>query len=442
MWPSSNLNPNLAEQLNIVSGIKPAEFIPVQPPEESIAHLPIYKDRILVYSIHGGDVIPEEYYNAVKQTYPKHKNFDKTLYRTYCMEKDWGANQVAASLASHLGLPGFVRVNIARALLDFGRLPGITPPEAGHLDRYAINYPFSSYLDIDGKRALLEQCFDPISETIEKYVEGKTLIIGIHTYDHMNPTLHYTDPGTIRPELSLIFRTESFQRFKKLPSGQVDPLYPAALAESTADRRLTARISLMMERAGIAVTHNYPYYLPDGSLEVRSQVWDFFQFLRTSFETLYPECRLDPAYEAVWAMLLDTNLRNSTSEAFRSYLHMFRKAPKGRKVLFRKAQRAYDHVRTYFNESKSELMTLYRKAPNRQSALAVEVRKDLVWVFNDHKTADPVMGAEGALLDNATHVARLMSKAVDAYFREDRRESAHVELEDNSLVEVQGNPSC
>lgn len=442
MWSPSNLKPELAEQLNIVSGIKPAEYVNVQPSEDTSAHLPAYRDRILIYSIHGGDVIPEAFYNAVKENYPKHKNFDKILYQTYCVEKDWGANQVAAGLASHLGLTGFVRVNIARALLDFGRLPGITPPEAGHLDRYAINYPFSSYLDIDGKRALLEQCFDPISETIETFVQGKTLVIGIHTYDHLNPTLHYTDPGTVRPELSLIFRTESFQRLKKLPSGQVDPLYPAALAESTADRRLTARISLMMERAGIAVTHNYPYFLPDGSLEVRSQVWDFFQFLRQSFEGLYPESASDPAYEAVWAMLLDTNLRNSTSEAFRSYLHMFRKAPKGRKVLFRKAQRAYDHVRTYFIETKVEIMDLYRKAPNRQSALAVEVRKDLVWVFNDHRTADPVMGPDGALLDNANHIARLMSKAIDSYFREDRREGAHVELEDNSLVEVQGQPGC
>lgn len=417
-----SLGHDYAERVNTTSDVVPLEFVPIESGKTPPAIAP-YRDKIMIYSIHGGDVIPPKFYKMLRRNYSSESKLREVLNRAYCVEKDWGANQVAMELARNLGLPGYWRVNIARVLLDFGRLPGITPSEAGHLDRYAINYPFSHYLDLDGKRRVLERCFDAISNVFEREFPGKILTIGMHTYDHRNPTNHYTERGTLRPEVSLIFRSDSFQQLKHMPRGLYDPLYPDLLAESTVDRRLSARISLMMERSGIAVTHNYPYYLPDGCMEVRSQIWDYFQFLRRAFEAKHEETRLDEAYQIVWDMLLDTNLRSSSSEALRSYLHMFRNAPSGRKVLFRKAQKAYLHVSKFYDDDAENILNRYRHNPGRQSSLAIEVRKDLVWRFHDKCTWDPFLGPEGCLHENVERVAGLIARGIETYFREDRHNS-------------------
>ena len=55
------------------------------------------------------------------------------------------------------------------------------------------------------------------------------------------------------------------------------------MAEFTVDQILRDRISLTLEK-GIPVAHNYPYLLPEGSIEVRHQVWRFFKWLQTHFE--------------------------------------------------------------------------------------------------------------------------------------------------------------
>lgn len=421
MSPQSNgsaLAEEHEDRLNLLAGVAPVSFVPVaeQAAPEGVAP---YLQRIMIYSIHGGDVIPSHYYEALRGRYPDECKLADTLHETYCIEKDWGANQVAAALARNLGLPGYLRVNIARALLDFGRLPGITKPEANHMDRYAINYPFSNYLDLDSKRALLEECFDEISAAFERNIQGKILTLGVHTYDHRNPTQHYTERGTVRPQVSLIFRSETFQMHKRMPRGLYDPLYPDQLAESTADRRLTAGISLALERAGIAVSHNYPYFLPDGCLEVRAQVWNYFQFLKRVFETKFPETVGEIAYSSVWDLLLDTNLRSSDSEALRSYIHMFRKPPADMVIFFRKAQRAYTHVSRFYEEHAESLLRSYRRAPDRQTALAVEVRKDLVWRFHDKHTWDPYLGKDGCVGETVERVASLMAQAIAAYFRLD-----------------------
>jgi hypothetical protein len=179
-------------------------------------------------------------------------------------------------------------------------------------------------------------------------------------------------------------------------------------------------MSLTLENKGIAVSHNYPYYLPDGSVEIRSQVWMYFRYLREAFEDKFGDSREDPVYQVVWNMLLDTNLRNSESEALRSYLHMFRKASRGNKGLFRRAQKAYEHVTHFFEEHMESLIMDFRRSPDRTSALAIEVRKDLVWQFHDHHNWDPVLGPEGAQLDNIKHITSLMAQSIDTYFASDR----------------------
>ena len=101
-----------------------------------------------------------------------------------------------------------------------------------------------------------------------------------------------------------------------MPADIFDPIYPDVLADYTVDRVLVSRLSLNLEKEHIAVGNNYPYLLPEGAMEVRHQVWRFFDWLhKVHFD--FPDTRQDPAYTAVWRMLQDTNFPfNAESAAF------------------------------------------------------------------------------------------------------------------------------
>ena len=224
------------------------------------------RDTILIDVIHDGDWIPEEFtLDENGKPIPEEQFLDAYYY-----ERDWGASMVAGEIASFLGLPGHYSVNVARVLMDFGRFPGPTPKDADHLHRFALNYPFSKLLSYQQKKRVLENYYDDISGIMENAISGKDIKIAIHTYDTHNKT------GTIRPHLSLLTRSFGYQNENEMPYGVFDPLYPDVLAEFTCDRVLRDRISLTLEKIGLPVAHNYPYLLPDGSVEMRSQVWLFF----------------------------------------------------------------------------------------------------------------------------------------------------------------------
>lgn len=412
--PLAGLPAEETEKLHIRSDILPIEFVKVAPKTDRV-----YKDDIMLYSVHGGDVIPEIFYQGIAHAFRGSKRRSAEVQKRYAIEKDWGANQIAEGLAAELGCGGFWRINIARVLLDFGRFPGITPLGADHMDRSAINYPFAQALNFKLKRDLLEKIYDGISAEIEKATMGKLIKIGLHSYDHRNPTFsHYQ--GTIRPEASLIFRSASFQLLKHMPHGLFDPLFPDQLAEYTADRKLTSRVSLVLEKGGVAVSNNFPYLLPDGSVEVRSQIWSFFKYLQSVHKEAYPEHQDDPTYDLVWAMLLDTNLRCSESEALRSYIHMYRNPPKGRHKVFRAAQHAYEAIKGFFEENSTELIDRFRFSRHRLSTMALEVRKDLIWNFHDDHTWDPYLGEEGPKRENIRNLTALIAQALDIYMQEDR----------------------
>ena len=406
------------DRLSVRSDVLPIEFVPSERSGTEIRN-PL-ADKIFIYSIHGGDVIPAKYFQSLSNIYPDESDRAREIHRCYSIEKDWGANQIAQGLSQQLGLAGYWRINIARVLMDFGRFPGITQPGASHLDRYAINFPFSYALGFEEKRQLLASYYDAISKVFEKETEGKILKLGIHTYDLLNPRVHFQEVGTVRPDVSLIFRPTSFQETHKMPHGIFDPLFPDQLAEVTADRRLTSRVSLNLEKAGIAVSHNFPYSLPDGSVEVRSQIWTFFKFLKNTFDQQHGDMGEDPAYTLVWDMLLDTNLRSSQSEVLRSYLHMFRNPPKESAQFFKTARVAYQTISGFMNNNREELLLNYRNRADRLSTLAVEVRKDLVWKFKDIQTWEPIFGEEGLRRDNVDYVSGLLADAIHHYFREDK----------------------
>lgn len=361
------------------------------------------RNRIVIDVIHDGDIIPEEFLvdrNGMEIP-------DEAFWAHYKHERDWGASQLAAELARQLGLDGYWYVKIARVVMDFGRFPGITQKDAGHLERHAINYPFSNLLGFEQKRRILEHYYDTISARFNAILAPAQVKIAIHTYDTYNRS------GTRRPPISILTRCVGYQVSSEMPFGVFDPLYPDILGEFTSDRILRDRISLTLERAGIHTEHNYPYLLPDGSVEVRSQVWNFFRITRQAFEVEYPETRDDPAFAMVWHMLLDTNLRSSESEMLRGYLHAFRRVPPESEPMFIAAYHAYEHIAHFVRRDGNQFVELYRHMRTRSSALGIELRKDLVYQFdaNGHPLAPKPR--------EARKLASFLAQAVHTYFTED-----------------------
>ncbi len=382
--------------------LPPSELLPAR--GEPVPGLPEeLSDLICIEEIHDGRVVPERFLRCRGRTIGT-----DTIDELYTRERDWGASLVAAELAGALGVSCFFHVHLARVLMDFGRFPGLTPPNASYLERFAINTPFAQWLGYEGKRDLLEHWYDRISDHMDRVLTGKALTIGVHTYDV------YNDSGTLRPEISIINRTLGYQRHDRMPIGVFDPLYPDRLGEFTCDRVLPSRISLHLERAGLPVALNYPYCLPEGSVEVRSQVWHFFDFVRQRMAVEQLHVLEDRAFQLIWRMLMDTNLRSSESQALRSYLHMFRTAPRGRKREFAAARKAYEAIRSFVLHDDGRVIDEYRFGEGRPGAIGIEVRKDLVWELDDQ--LHPVRPRP----DNARRIARLVAGAIVHYFVEDR----------------------
>ncbi len=361
------------------------------------------RERLMIDVIHDGSVIPEEF---LIDSHGKPVHHDQ-FWHHYQLERDWGASMVAKELARLLGVDGFLEVQIARVLIDFGRFPGITPKDADYVSRHAINYPFSDILDYEQKRRVLEHYYDAISEHFNALVSRRQVKIAIHTYDT------YNSSGTRRPPMSILTRCVGYQIKSEMPFGVFDPLYPDILGEFTCDRILRDRISISLEMAGIHTEHNYPYLLPDGSVEVRSQVWNFFRMARAAFEEEQPDTVEDPAFERVWKMLLDTNLRSSASEMLRSYIHAYRRVPLAREQDFITARCAYERICEFVRRDNNRFTERYRVSRMRPSALGIEIRKDLVYHFDG--AGQPVAPNP----DEAHRLAGILARAIHTYFTED-----------------------
>jgi hypothetical protein len=244
---------------------------------------------------------------------------------------------------------------------------------------------------------------------MESAIRGRLIKIAIHTYDQHNKS------GTERPHVSLVSRPLGYQNDSQMPHGVFDPLYPDILAEFTIDRILGDRISLTLEKAGVPVAHNYPYLLPEGSTEIRHQVWAFFDWLHYRFEAEHPETEGDEAYHLVWQMLKDTNLRSAEAEALRSFLHMFRNAPPGQASLYEAAEEAYHNIAAFLHADDNAAVREFRFSTERPMSFGVEVRKDLLWRF-DKQGRPAELDPERAL-----YVAEHLALAIATYLREDRR---------------------
>ena len=383
----------------------PFELVPVDERQGVVSKE--HRSRLFVHTVHDGDVIPSRFrwHADGTPTVPLDQ-----LERAHVRERDWGANLVAKSLAQQLGLPVYGRVRIARALLDFNRFPGSTPP-GNHepLERLAINPPFCDALSHPQKMDLLD-VYDRISDGLEANFRDKLIVIGVHTYDERNPS------ATSRPHLSLVNIPAGYQREARMPYGVFDPIYPDVLGESTCSRILRDRISLNLERAGFRVISNHPYALPEGSIEVRAQVWYFFTYLRVRYEAEHPSTAADPAHTLVWQMLLNTNVRQALPESLRGHLHRYQRAAPEHEALFRDAAAAYDRIRRFIGES--NVCRDYRRDENRPSSLALEVRKDLLCEL-DPSRAHP-RPATPTMRQRAHVIGRVIAGAIRTYLETDR----------------------
>lgn len=386
-----------------VRGSKPYELIDV-PANPDGALEPNVRPRVLIHTVHDGDVLPPRFAEAWGDI------DDPLLRQTFARERDWGANLVAMHLAHALGAPMYGRVTLARVLLDFNRFPGTTPPgNRDPLERLAINPPFAERLSHADKMALLDE-YDHISALLEPHLRRKLIVIGVHTYDELNPST------TSRPHLSVVNLPAGYQREAAMPYGVFDPMYPDVLGESSCSRILRDRISLNLERVGFRVSGNHPYALPEGSIEVRSQVWYFFSFLRGRYEKEHPATLGDPAHSLVWDMLLNTNLRDAHAEQLRGYLHRYRKVAPGEEKLFSDARVAYEGIQRFLDQS--DTLSRYRRSASRPSSLALEVRKDLLCEM-DPETGLP-RPATPQMRDVAKQIANVVAGAIRIYFEADR----------------------
>lgn len=402
------------EKLSVETDPDPVVWqdLPKDTESEGLHLPPEFRATVLVDSIHGGDVIPSQFAATLGQQSNGDLLQCKTMQHSYRIEKDWGADQVAEKLSIKLGLAGYWRVRIARCLMDFGRFPGVTTPGASHLSRFAINDPSARFLAHEQKRILLADYFDKTSLFVESVVPDKQLKIAVHTYDRLNET------GTERPLVSLIYRSQAYQTLNRMPFGVFDRTYPDHLGEFTVDRRLVARISLELEKRGVTVAYNHPYALPEGSVEVRSQVWFFFSYVRQRFLEEHPEYTELPHYDAVWNMLLDTNIRDARAGMLRGYLHLFRTVSPELEPFYRRCRQAYESVARFITDA--NIASEYRQRPQRPSSLAIEVRKDFVWRFLDAECEHPVEGPEGARLENIDLITTELARAIGMYFSLDR----------------------
>lgn len=383
----------------------PFELVPVEPGEGVVAEA--YRSRLFVLTVHDGDVIPRRFREHADGSPIVPLD---TLERAHVRERDWGANLVAHELARALGLPCYGRVRIARVLLDFNRFPGSTPPATRDpLERLSINPPFTDTLSHPQKMDLLD-VYDRISDAMETCFRDKLIVLCIHTYDERNPST------TSRPHLSLVNIPAGYQRDARMPHNVFDPIYPDVLAESTCSRILRDRISLNLERKGFRVSSNHPYALPEGSIEVRAQVWYFFTYLRSRFEAVHPHAADDDAYHLVWEMLLNTNLRKALPEALWGHLHRYQRSAPEHDALFQRAAAAYAEIRRFIGEA--HVPRDYRRNPERPSNLALEVRKDLLCELDPHGIPRP---ATPKLQQRAQVIARVIAGAMNTYLEQDRK---------------------
>ncbi len=394
---------------------------------EVVEHVPVREtnrtDQALVFTIHDGDQLPRHLFG---------ERTEEILARpeaqtAWLHERDWGANLVARHLAREIGSSGYARINLARVAMDFGRFPGTSSVGEEYLRRHALFPPLEHYLSEEARYQILRQYYDGAAQAFAQYIAGPCMTVSVHTYDPRNHT------GTRRPQVSLVTRSLEYQQTSTMPPYIFDPLFPPELCEATCERLLTYQALADLERDGWHTALNYPYIMPEGSVEIRAQVWLFFRYLRREFTRAFPETRDRPGFIRVWQLLLDVIRRSTDAERLRGYLHRYREAPRGAEKVFAEARHAYREVERFLNGNRDLLLDGYRFSGDRLSCLGIEVRKDLLCdIDRQRQRIRPHADADR----NARRIAACIAPAVRSYL--ERHSRAEVGHESASPAEVAG----
>ncbi|NJK90208.1 MAG: hypothetical protein HC923_13020 [Myxococcales bacterium] len=383
----------------------PLERIEVEADREGTPCPELYRPYVLIDAIHDGNAIPAEFLTNAP------RNHWEELMAIYARQRSWGATLIAGHLASALRLPMFLRVNTARALVDFGRFPGVVHRSARRRQDLAIRPPFDEWLTATQQHDLLCQHYDVISRGFDAALESMRVKVALHTHDERD------ELGRLQPPISLMTRCRSSADGTD-HHGPFDPLFPMELLESTADRALKSRVALELEAEGLRVSENHPGLLDDGSVEARSLARRFFRRVQIAFEQTARPCRrigdASPR-DLVWEMLLDTNQRSCISDVMRGHLHRTRRPPEGYEKVFGAARFDYEEISAFVLEHQESLVESFTLSSERVSVLYVQVRKDLVW--------NSVGGPFGTpRRDAARAIARAIARGVSHYLLEDRPE--------------------
>ncbi len=380
-------------------------------------------DQALVFTIHDGDQLPRHLFGDRTE-----EILDRPQTRAaYLRERDWGANLVARHLAREIGSSGYARINLARVAMDFGRFPGISSVGEEYLRRHALFPPLEHHFSEQTRYEILRQYYDGTALAFTRYLTGPRVTVSVHTYDPLNHT------GTRRPQVSLVARSLEYQQTSTMPPYIFDPLFPPELCEATCERLMTYQALADLERDGWYTALNYPYIMPEGSVEIRAQVWLFFRYLRREFTAVFPETRELPGYQRVWQLLFDVIRRSTDAERLRGYLHRYREAPRGAETLFAEARQAYGEVKRFLDGNRELLLDGYRFSDERLSCLGIEVRKDLLCdIDRQRHRIRPRADAE----DNAHRIAACIAPAVRAYL--ERHSGADASREVPATAEAVG----
>ena len=397
--------PKITEQLELL------ESVPVEPNGR-----PSTAGEALVFTIHDGDEIPRHLFGERTEEVLAQPE----IKAAYLRERDWGANLVARHLAREIGTGSYLRFNLARVVMDFGRFPGTSSVGAEYLRRHALFPPIEHLLDEETCHEILARYYDGAALAFTRHLLMPRVTVAIHSYDPHNQS------GTQRPQVSLVTRSLEYQLQSTLPPYIFDPRVPPERCEATCQQLLTYRALAALESAGWHTALNYPYIMPEGSVEIRAQVWQYFCYLRREFTRSFPHTREQPAYQRVWQLLLDVIRRSPDAERLRGYLHRYRAAPRDARQLFAEARRAYGEIERFSETRRDDLLRGFRFGGERLSCLGIEVRKDLLCEIDRARRVV-------RLRPDAERTARRIAACIAPAVRAHLAEHAPAELECDSV---------
>jgi hypothetical protein len=349
-------------------------------------------------TIHTGSIVPRRFWEAY-EAWASNICSRQVLETAHLGENDWGADHVAYAVAQVINSPAFHRVRLARTVVDSARFPGVTPPYCvTAARRLAIAPPFSE-IELDGGahhqlRCALLAAYDDVVNAIQQSEDAvaasagtdtpvaPAISLSVHTYDPRNPSL------TERPDVGVVHVPYNFFTEHGLSPGSYDPLFPPELADSTADPHLAECIAGRLESHGYRVGRNYPYQLPEGSIEMRFQVRSYFHYLRRIVRQQFNE---PEGSEAVWRMLIDVTHRDPSSAALRSALHAYLPPQPPVEDELAQSVSTYRRIEQWLRTNLGRSVLLgYARSRLRPSALLVELRRDLVWDISTRRHAETI----------------------------------------------------